>query len=168
MIGGGLGLHTENQILTCPSTRTCRGDNRDYTGGGLYGPVCHLLETSDQNSLSSGFLSPRCPASPDLRSAFHRQTMGGSMEIALEILTTGKTRSEGRRDSPDEVKSWVVSENLGPGVTGNDVLGCYGLQPNRLSSCRTMERQSKPVLPAPEDAMQTVVMAVETPADGAP
>lgn len=86
------------------------------------------------------------------------------METTLEILTTGKTRRERRRDWPDEVKARIVSESLRPGVTVNEVADRYGLQPNRLSSWRTMARQGKLVLPAPEDAMEFAAMVVETPA----
>lgn len=86
------------------------------------------------------------------------------METTLEILTTGKTGRERRRDWPVEVKARIVSESLRPGVTVNEVADRYGLQPNRLSSWRTMARQGKLVLPAPEDAMEFAAMVVETPA----
>ncbi|WP_418336545.1 hypothetical protein [Rhizobium gallicum] len=38
----------------------------------------------------------------------------------------------------------------------------YGLKPNHLSSWRTMARQGKLVLPAPEDAVEFAAMVVET------
>lgn len=86
------------------------------------------------------------------------------METTLEILTTGKTGRERRHDWPDEVKARIVSESLRPGETVNEVAGRHGLQPNRLSSWRTMARQGKLVLPAPEDVMEFAAMVVETPA----
>lgn len=90
------------------------------------------------------------------------------METTLEILTTGKTGRERRRDWPDEVKARIVSESLLPGVTVNEVADRYGLQPNRLSSWRTMARQGKLVLPAPEDEIEFAAMVVETPATKPP
>jgi transposase len=90
-----------------------------------------------------------------------------SMETTLEILTAGKT-GRGRRNWPDEIKARIVSESLRPGVTVNEVAGRYGLQPNRLSSWRTMARQGKLVLPAPEDAMEFAAMVVEPPAAETP
>ena len=86
------------------------------------------------------------------------------METTLEILTTGKTGRERRRDWPDEIKARIVSESLRPGVTVNQVAQRYGLKPNHLSAWRTMAQQGKLVLPAPEDAMEFAAMVVETPA----
>lgn len=86
------------------------------------------------------------------------------MDTTLEILTTGKTGRERHRRWPDEMKARIVSESLRPGVTVNEVAGRYGVQPNHLSSWRTMARQGKLVLPAPEDAMEFAAMVVETPA----
>ena len=84
------------------------------------------------------------------------------METTLEILTTGKTGRGRRRDWPDEVKAKIVSESMRPGVTVNEVADRYGLQPNRLSSWRTMARQGKLVLPSPEDELEFAAMVVET------
>jgi len=86
-----------------------------------------------------------------------------SMETTLEILTTGKAGRGGHRRWPDEVKARIVSESLRPGVTVNEVADRYGLKPNHLSSWRTMARQGKLVLPAPEDAMEFAALVVDTP-----
>lgn len=84
------------------------------------------------------------------------------METTLEILTTGKAGREGHRQWPSDVKARIVSESLRPGVTVNEVAERYGLKPNHLSSWRTMARQGKLVLTAPEDAMEFAAMVVET------
>lgn len=44
----------------------------------------------------------------------------------------------------------------------NEVAARYGLKPNHLSSWRTMARQGKLVLPAPEDVVEFAAMVVET------
>jgi len=85
------------------------------------------------------------------------------METTLEILTTGKAGRGGHRRWPDEVKARIVSESLRPGVTVNEVADRYGLKPNHLSSWRTMARQGKLVLLAPEDAMEFAALVVDTP-----
>ena len=85
------------------------------------------------------------------------------MDTTLEILTTGKAGRGGHRQWPDEVKARIVSESLRPGVTVNEVADRYGLKPNHLSSWRTMARQGKLVLPAPEDAMEFAALVVDTP-----
>ncbi|WP_202946726.1 transposase [Allomesorhizobium alhagi] len=80
----------------------------------------------------------------------------------MEVLTTGKAGREGHRHWPDEVKASIVSESLRPGVTVNEVAERYGLEPNHLSSWRTMARHGKLVLPAPGDAVEFAAMVVET------
>lgn len=86
-----------------------------------------------------------------------------SMETTLEFLTTSKTGREGHRHRhwPDEVKAKIVSESLRPGTTVNEVAQRYGLRANSLSTWRTMARQGKLVLPAPEDAVEFAAMVVE-------
>ncbi|MBY2992919.1 transposase [Rhizobium leguminosarum] len=84
------------------------------------------------------------------------------METTLEVLTTGRGRRQAHRDWPDEVKAQIVSESLRPGVTVNEVAERHGLKANHLSSWRTLARQGKLTLPAPQDAVEFAAMVVET------
>jgi transposase len=84
-----------------------------------------------------------------------------SMETTLEFLTTRKPGRETHRHWPDEIKAKIVSESLRPGTTVNEVAQRYGLRANSLSTWRTMARQGKLVLPAPEDAVEFAAMVVE-------
>ena len=83
------------------------------------------------------------------------------METTLEVLTTSKSGRELHRHWPDEVKAQIVSESLRPGAMVNEVAERYGLRANRLSTWRTMARQGKLVLPAPEDAMEFAAVVVD-------
>ncbi|TCP74450.1 transposase [Rhizobium sp. PP-CC-2G-626] len=83
------------------------------------------------------------------------------MESTLEFLTTRKPGREGHRHWPDEVKAKIVSESLRPGTTVNEVAQRYGLRANSLSTWRTMARQGKLILPAPEDAVEFAAVIVD-------
>jgi transposase len=85
------------------------------------------------------------------------------MESTLEFLTSRKSGREVHRHWPDEVKAQIVSENLRPGAKVNEVAERFGLRANRLSSWRTMARQGKLVLPAPEDAVEIAAVIVDPP-----
>ncbi|WP_143534182.1 transposase [Rhizobium sullae] len=65
------------------------------------------------------------------------------METTLEVLTTRKSGREVHRQWPDEVKAQIVSESLRPGAMVKEVAERHGLNPNHLSTWRTMARQGK-------------------------
>ncbi|MGR9276136.1 transposase [Rhizobium leguminosarum] len=90
------------------------------------------------------------------------------METTLEVLTTRKSGREVHRQWPDEVKAQIVSESLRPGVMVNEVAERYGLKPNHLSTWRTMARQGKLVLPAPENAVEFAAVIVDPPVSEPP
>ncbi|MGM5057322.1 transposase [Rhizobium sp. 814_E9_N1_1] len=85
------------------------------------------------------------------------------MESTLEFLTTRKSGREVHRHWPDEVKAQIVSESLRPGAKVNEVAERFGLRANRLSTWRTMARQGKLVLPAPENAVEFAAVVVDPP-----
>ena len=85
------------------------------------------------------------------------------MESTLEFLTTKKPVREVHRQWPDEIKAKIVSESLRPGTTVNEVAQRYGLRANSLSTWRTMARQGKLILPAPEDAVEFAAVIVDPP-----
>ncbi len=85
------------------------------------------------------------------------------METTLEFLTTRKSGREVHRHWPDEVKAQIVSESLRPGAKVNEVAERFGLRANRLSTWRTMARQGKLVLPAPENAVEFAAVVVDPP-----
>lgn len=82
------------------------------------------------------------------------------MDSPMEFLTNGGSGRVNRK-WPDEVKARIVSESLRPGVTVQDVAERHGLKPNHLSTWRTLARQGKLILPAPEDATEFAAVMVE-------
>ncbi|MFS2180612.1 transposase [Rhizobium pisi] len=86
----------------------------------------------------------------------------------MEFLTTRKPGREVNRHWPDEVKAKIVSESLRPGTTVNEVAQRYGLRANSLSTWRTMARQGKLILPAPEDAVEFAAVIVDPPVSESP
>ncbi|MFB8343120.1 transposase [Brucella cytisi] len=85
------------------------------------------------------------------------------METTLEFLTTRKSGRESHRHWPDKIKALIVSESLRPGAKVNEVAERFGLRANRLSTWRTMARQGKLILRAPEDAVEFAAVIVEPP-----
>ncbi|MET2825610.1 IS66-like element accessory protein TnpA [Mesorhizobium shangrilense] len=90
------------------------------------------------------------------------------METTLEVLTTRQPGREVHRHWPDEVKAQIVSESLRPGAMVNEVAERHGLKSNHLSTWRTMARQGKLVLPAPEDPVEFAAVIVDPPAPERP
>ncbi|MDE8762607.1 transposase [Rhizobium sp. CBK13] len=86
----------------------------------------------------------------------------------MEVLTARKSGRDYHRHWPDEVKAQIVSESLRPGALVNEVAERHGLKPNHLSTWRTMARQGKLVLPAPEDAVEFAAVIVEPPVSEPP
>ncbi len=75
------------------------------------------------------------------------------MDAPMELLTTGGRRRRNRQ-WPDAEKARIVSETLRPGATVGEVAQRHGLKANHVSSWRTMARNGKLVLPAPEDEVE--------------
>lgn len=80
----------------------------------------------------------------------------------MEVLAVRRAGGRNRK-WPDEVKARIVAETLVPGATVNEVAARHGLKANHLSSWRTMARQGKLVLPAPEDEVEFSAMVVAAP-----
>lgn len=85
------------------------------------------------------------------------------METTAEFLTPRKPGRERQRHWPDEAKAQIVSESLRPGAIVSEVAERYGLRANHLSTWRTMARQGKLVLPAPDDAVEFAAVIVDSP-----
>jgi transposase len=81
------------------------------------------------------------------------------MDAPLELLTKGG-RQRRNRQWPDELKGRIVAETLVPGVTVGEVAQRHGLKSNHVSSWRTMARNGKLVLPAPEDPVEFATLMV--------
>ncbi|MEX2693133.1 transposase [Rhizobium mongolense] len=82
-------------------------------------------------------------------------------ESTLEVLTIRKSGREVHQHRPDEVTAQIVSDSLRPGAMVNKVAVRHGLKPNHLSTWRTMARQGKLVLPAPEDTMEFAAVIID-------
>ena len=87
------------------------------------------------------------------------------MEAGLEVLPVGG-RGRRNRKWPDDVKGRVVAETLKPGASVNEVARRHGLPANHVSSWRTLARQGRLVLPAPEDPMEFAALLVGPSEDG--
>lgn len=82
------------------------------------------------------------------------------MDAPMELLTSGGRRRRNRQ-WPDEVKARIVAETLRPGATVSEVADRHGLKANHVSSWRTLARNGKLVLPAPEDAVEFATLMVD-------
>ena len=81
------------------------------------------------------------------------------MDAPLELLTRGG-RGRRNRQWPDDEKARIVAETLRPGATVSDVAMRDGLKANHVSSWRTLARNGKLVLPAPEDPVEFATLMV--------
>lgn len=81
------------------------------------------------------------------------------MDAPMELLTNGGRRRRNRQ-WPDEVKARIVAETLRSGATVSEVAERHGLKANHVSSWRTLARNGKLVLPAPEDAVEFATLMV--------
>jgi transposase len=81
------------------------------------------------------------------------------MDAPMELLTNGGRRRRNRQ-WPDEEKARIVAETLRPGATVSEVAERHGLKANHVSSWRTLARNGKLVLPAPEDAVEFATLMV--------
>lgn len=81
------------------------------------------------------------------------------MDAPMELLTNGGRRRRNRQ-WPDEVKARIVAETLRPGASVSEVAERHGLKAHHVSSWRTLARNGKLVLPAPEDAVEFATLMV--------
>ncbi|WP_280515804.1 IS66-like element accessory protein TnpA [Neoaquamicrobium sediminum] len=77
----------------------------------------------------------------------------------MELLTNGVRRRRNRQ-WPDDVKARIVAETLRPGASVSEVAERHGLKANHVSSWRTLARNWKLVLPAPEDPVEFAALMV--------
>lgn len=81
------------------------------------------------------------------------------MDARMELLTNGVRRRRNRQ-WPDDVKARIVAETLRPGASVSEVAERHGLKANHVSSWRTLARNGKLVLPAPEDPVEFAALMV--------
>ena len=81
------------------------------------------------------------------------------MDCPLEHLTSCGRRRRNRQ-WPDDEKARIVAETLRPGARVSEVAQRHGLKSNHVSSWRTMARNGKLVLPAPEDPVEFAALMV--------
>jgi transposase len=74
--------------------------------------------------------------------------MGVQSDVRLEYVDRLEVLSgpTGRRIWPDEVKGLLVAESFVPGVSVREVAERKALQPNRLSTWRSLAKQGKLVV----------------------
>ena len=81
------------------------------------------------------------------------------MDAPLELLTSSGRRRRNRQ-WPDDMKARIVAETLRPGATVSEVAQRHGLKANHVSSWRTLARNGRLVLPAPEDPVEFATLMV--------
>ncbi len=84
------------------------------------------------------------------------------MDATLEVLTEGGGRRLNRK-WPDAVKARIVAETLCPGAAVAAVARRHRVKANHLSAWRTLARQGRLVLPAPEDEIEFTTMMATAP-----
>jgi Transposase and inactivated derivatives len=85
----------------------------------------------------------------------------------LEVLPVGG-RVRRNRKWPDEVKARIVAETLTPGITVNAVARRHGVPANHVSAWRTLARNGRLVLPAPEDPVEFASLMIGPVGDAPP
>jgi len=77
----------------------------------------------------------------------------------MELFTNGGRRRRNRQ-WPEDEKARIVAETLRAGTTVSEVAQRHGLKANHVSSWRTLARNGKLVLPAPEDPVEFATLMV--------
>ena len=81
------------------------------------------------------------------------------MDAPMELFTNGGRRRRNRQ-WPEDEKARIVAETLRAGTTVSEVAQRHGLKANHVSSWRTLARNGKLVLPAPEDSVEFATLMV--------